>query len=248
MATYRLLLLAGCLITLNGLAGTRVDKKDIINGVRVESGKNNSTRFYTGTTTKTLPYSMKAVASGIVNFSEKCNNAFSDKRKFTNKNIKCRYHNDNLVETLVIKNIKTSGWQKESGEVERYILGRKIYNRGDFGHHELVRIYEGKNSQDQKTVTIVQTMLDDKDVTKYTNPSFSKDSAFDKANSIFTLTEVKANETQLNYHYTAQTDHWILNKEVSIPQVFSSMSKSINDLVKAVSAESSVQHQDLASN
>jgi hypothetical protein len=123
-----------------------------------------------------------------------------------------------------------------------------VYNRGSFGYYELVRIYEYRNSDNKKVIKIVQTMLNDKQARLYTNPVFEKDSAFDESSSTFVLTEVSATETNLNYEYKAETEHWILNKEVSIPQVFASISKSINDLVKTVDLESAIQSRELASN
>lgn len=249
MAITKLLLIAGCLTAATTVsAGAKMDKKDTINGVFVQSGKNNSTRYYSGSISKIFPYQLGTIRNSIVNFDQKCNNSFKDRRRFTNKSISCKYHNDNLVETMVIKNIKSEGWKKETGEVERYILGRRIYNRGEFGYYELVRIFESKNQQNQKTVKIVQTMLSDKEARTYLTPAFERDSAFDKASATFTLTEINSRETDLKYEYSAETEHWVLNKEVSVPQVFSSISKSINDLFKTVDAESVVQTRDLASN
>lgn len=248
MATSKILLLAGCLTTFTFSAHAKMDKKETIKGVVVQSGKSNSTRYYSGSISKVFPYQLSMVKNSIVNFDQKCNNSFKERRQYTDKTTDCKYHNDNLVETIVIKDIKTSGWKKEAGEIERYILGRRVYNRGNFGYYELVKILEGHNEQNQKTLTIVQTMLSDKEAKTYINPSFERDSAFDEATATFQLTEVNNRETEVQYQYNAETEHWVLNKEVSVPQVFSSISKSINDLFKTVDAESVVQSRDLASN
>jgi hypothetical protein len=248
MVIYKILMCAGWLIALHAFAETKMDKKDSIDGVTVLSGKNASTRIYSGSISKTFPFPLKTVVKSIVNFQEKCNNSYKDRRKFTDKNTDCKYHNDNLVETILVKDIKRTGWTKEHGEVERYLLGRQVYNRGSFGYYELVRVYEGQNANNQKTLKIVQTMMEDKEVKNYTNPSFEKDSAFDHATSTYILTEIGPKETSLDYEYKADTEHWILNKEVSVPQVFSSISKGINDLLKTVDAESNLLCRDLASN
>lgn len=248
MANYKLLMCAGWLLTTAALAGTKMDKKETIHGVLVETGKQDSVRIYQGTVSKNYPFNLNTIKNSIVNFQDKCNNDLKDKRQYTDKNISCKYHNENLVETLVVKDIKNSNLPKESGEVERYILGRQVYNRGSFGYYELVRIYEGKNEQNQKTIKIVTRMLSDKEVKSYVNPKFEKDSAFDASVSTYLLTEISPNETNFTYQYKAETEHWILNKEVSVPQVFASISKSINDLLKTVSAESAIQIRDLASN
>lgn len=248
MANYKLLVCTGWLLTTAAFAGAKMDKKETINGIIVETGKKDSVRIYQGSVSKTYPFNLTTIKNSVVNFQDKCNNSLKDKRQFTDKKTPCKYHNENLVETLVVKNIKNSGWKKEEGEIERYILGRQVYNRGSFGYYELVRVYEGKNEQNQKTLKIVTHMLSDKEAKAYINPKFEKDSAFDRSVSTYVLTEVSPNETNFAYQYNAETEHWILNKEVSVPQVFASISKSINDLLKTVSAESAIQNRDLASN
>lgn len=248
MANYKLMVFSGWMIATAAFGATKMEKKETINGVSVQTGKDNSVRIYQGFITKTYPFKIETVKNSVVNFQEKCNNSMKDRRQFTDKNISCKYHNENLVETIVEKNIKTSGWTKEPGEVERYILGRLVYNRGSFGYYELVKIIEGKNEQNQRTIKIVSKMLSDQEVRTYINPKFEKDSAFDDSVSSFTLTASGPNETTMSYQYSAETEHWILNKEVSVPQVFSSISKSINDLLKTVSAEAAVQNRELASN
>lgn len=248
MAIYKFILCLGWIISLHAFAETKMDKTDSINGVTLQSGKEDSTRIYRGSITKTFSYGIDSVIKSIVNFQEKCNNALKERRQYTDKSVDCKYLNDNLVETIIIKDIKQTGWEKEPNEIARYVLGRQIYNRASFGHYELIRIYETKNAQNQKTITIVQTMMSDNETKKYTKPLFEKDSAFDKSTSTFTVTEVSPKETLVNYEYQGITEHWILNKEISVPQVFSSISKSINDLVKTMDTESSILTRELASN
>lgn len=247
MANLKYVLCASWMITLGASAAVKFDKNDTISGVKVESGKKDSTRLYRGSFNKTFPFALETVKSSIVNFHEKCNNKYKERRQFTDKNTDCKYHNENIVETIVVKDINQSGWTKSEGEVERYVLGRQVYNRGSFGFYEMVQVIESKNAQNQKVLTVTQRMLSDKETTLYTKPKFDRDSAFDKTTATFVLTEVSPNETTLSYEYNAETEHWILNKEISVPQVFSSISKSINDLVMTMDEESKLQSRDLAS-
>ena len=248
MAFLKVILCSSLLVSLGASAATKIDKKETINGVTVESGKEDSTRVYRGSITKSFPYPLTAVKSSVVNFEDKCNNKYKNRRQYGDKNRDCKYHNENLVETVTVRDINKEGWSKEANEVDRYVVGRQVYNRGSFGYYELVRVMEGKNEQNQKTLTIVLEMLDDSQAKTYIKPAFSKDSAFDKSLSLYVLTEISPKETTLTYAYEAETEHWVLNKEVSVPQVFASISKSINDLVKTVDAESSKVTRDLASN
>ncbi len=223
------------------------DKKDNINGVELASGKKDSTRTYQGLASKSIMHPIAIVMKGVTNFAEKCNNAYKDKRKYTNKAIDCKYHNENMVESFVIQDIRKDGWTIVEGEVERFLIGRQVYNRGHFGYYELVQVFHGKNKENQQTYKIVLRMLENSEAKAYVEPKFEKESAFDKSSGVFTLTEVGPSETKLTYKYMAETDHWVLNKEMSVPQVFASITKSINDLVKTVDMESVSQTRELAS-
>lgn len=221
------------------------DKVQELNGVNLKSLKEKSVRTYSGSMEKVLPFPLEVVKKGVTNFTDKCNNSYKSKRKYTPDMTDCRYHNDHIVESFVVKDIREMEYFKEVSEV--YLLGRRIYNRGAYGYYELVTVRDGMNDKNQKTVTVTLRMLDDKEAKLYTTPKFSKESAFDSSNSTFTLTQITPGETQINYEYSATTDHWLLNKEISVPQVFASISKSINDLVKTVEDESSYQKRELAS-
>jgi hypothetical protein len=247
MAILKLMVFICWFIAIQSFASPGLDKQETINGVRLESGKKDSTRFYNASVTKTYGFPLSAVEKSVVDFENRCNNAYKDKRKFTDKKNNCKYHNENLVETLIIKDIRIQGWSKVAGERERYLLGRQIYNRGNFSHYELIQVIDGVNQQQQKTVRIIQTMLSDEETKIYTSPKFDKDSAFTKAVAVFELTAISEKETKLTYTYQAHTDHWLLNKEVSVPQIFSSISKNINELVTNLDTESLVVSRSLAS-
>lgn len=221
------------------------DKTEELNGVALKSGKESNVRTYIGSVEKTFSYPLELVQKSITNFTEKCNNDYKDKRQFTDQNTPCKYHNDHLVESFVVKDIRSTESFKHLSEV--YLLGRLVYNRGSFGYYEMVQISHGVNEKNQKTATIQVRMLSDDEVKLFTSPKFAKESAFDESQTTYTLTEVAPNVTHLTYSYLAETDHWLLNKEISVPQVFASISKSVNELMKTVETESSYQKREIAS-
>lgn len=231
-------------VSLNAQAGMTIDKTEEINGVGLKSGKMESVRSYSGSIHKQFPYPLEIVKKGITNFSEKCNNSYKSKRQFTSQGANCKYFNEHLVETIVIKDIKPV--EAYMG-TEHYLVGRQVYNRGSYGYYELVQIKSGMNDKNQKFITISLKMLEDSEVKNFIEPKFGKDSAFNHSSSLYTLTEIGPSETQMTYEYQADTNHWILNKEISVPQVFASISKSINDLMKTIETESSLQKRELAS-
>lgn len=222
--------------TLSFSLQAETDNTQNLYGVTLNSYKVDSNRTYTGTTEKNYPFPIALVKNGITNFTDICNNDFKSWRKFTPSETDCKYHNEHLVETFVVEE-----------KLNRYLIGKRIYNRGSSNYYELVEVKESKNQKNQKTITVEFNMLADQEVKAFTSPKFSNDSAFDKSSTTFVLTEISPYQTHLTYNYTAETDHWLLNKEVTVPQVFASISKSINNLLKTVEAESSYQKRKLAS-
>lgn len=233
-------------ILISSVHAAVAERTDEINGVKLESGKVDSSRFFKGTVAKTYSFPIEVVKSSVMNFEGRCNNEYKNKRTLTDKNKECKFHNENLVESIIIKDL-ISGQAKEENEVDRMVVARRVYNRGSYAYHELVKVYEYKNGQNQKVTKIVQTMIEDSETKKYIKPLISKDSVFDTNEGTFILTEASPTETKMEYTYEASTTHWILNKEVSVPQVFSSISKSLNDLIIVVNKESASYSRGIAS-
>ena len=221
------------------------DKEESLNGIRLKSGKSHSVRTFLAHIEKKFPYPVELVKKGITNFTDKCNNSYKNKRKFTSRQTECRYHNENLIETFVVQDMRPMEDFKRFNEV--YLLGRQVYNRGIFGYYEMVTITEGRNEKNNKVVTIKLRMLDDNEVKYLITPKFSRESSFDKSTTIFTLTAITPEETHVKYEYQAETDHWLLNKQISVPQVFVSIGKSMEELIKSVDTESGRQKRELAS-
>lgn len=216
-------------------------------GITLTSKKKDSSRSYIALTERIIPSSIEVVKNAIINFKDKCNNKYKDKRKFTSKKFHCKFHNNNLVETFEIKNLKTdiekntdaksrnlTHENKCSTQLEHSILGRKAYNRGAFSYYELLQIEEKKCTGRPKEMTISGVMLSDQEVKKFISPAFKKESAFNQAKWSFRLIEQSEKQTKVEYEYNALTDHWLLNKEVSVSQVFKSISDSVNDLLNSV--------------
>lgn len=242
---FKALSLITLFVTTAAHASPEYDKWQELSGISLKSGKENSVRTYSASTHKTLPYSMDLVRKGLTNFGEKCNNDYKDKRKYISESYNCRYHDENSIETFKVTDIHRTEDLKKFKEV--YLLGRQIYNRGSYGHYELVTVQETKNEKGQRVVSVSLRMLNDKEVSLYTTPKFERETSFDSSVSTYTLTEISPNETDFTLEYNALTDHWLLNKEISVPQVFAGISKDISDLVKTVEEESSFNTRDIAS-
>lgn len=247
MLFIRTLMILTTLFSFEISAKTKYDRKERQKDVSLATGKNDDVRSYHATTTKVLNFSMVAVKESILNFADKCNNAFRKKRELTSTEYDCKYHNENIIEQFVLKDLRRGEWLKDDHETERFVVARKIYNRGESGHYELVKIKETHNVLKQKTVTIEEEMLTNDQARNYVSVKFEKDSAFKTSRTRYILTEIAPEKTELRYIYKGTTTHWVLNKEVSVPQVFSSLSESIHNLVTSIATEAGVQSRSIAS-
>lgn len=213
--------------------GVELGLEKNINGVSLHSGKVDSTRIYHGTISKIINAPLKRTFAAIDNFEDKCNNEFKGKRKFQDKNKDCKYHNHNLIESVITKKINYTG-PKEPNEVERYVVTRYIYNRGAFQQNDLMIVLNYKNDKKQDVMHIKQFMLSDDEAKKYLDNPIKKDSAFKEARGNFIATKLDENKTQFDYEYIGKTDHWMLNKEMMVNEAYEGIAKGIIFLVESI--------------
>lgn len=225
------------ILAATSFASGKYDRKEKMKGVSLQTGKDDDLRNYRGFTKRSLPYPADVVLKSILSFSDHCNNDLSNKREFTPASHQCRYHDENIIESFVVSDLKP-GWLPEHGEVNRFVVGRKVYNRGVYGYYELVQVIRGKNKAGQTTHVVSSRMLEDKEAKKLINVKLKQESSFEKTDVQFVLTEASPTETEVNYTYESSTRHWVLNKEFSVGQVFSSISSSINHFMSSVAMES----------
>lgn len=210
----------------------KVEESKTIDGVKLGSGKTGGVRYYQGEVNKDYDVSLDKMFELVMDFSNRCNNEYKDQRKYLDKNFNCRHENKNLIETLVIKEIKQVE-PKEPNEVERFVMHRYIYNRGNFQHTEIAKVFKYKNEQGEDVIKLAYRMVDDKEAKKYVDKIAKKDSAFLETKGTFILTSKGPKKTHLNYVYESKTDHWLLNKSMVVAEFFENMSKSMNNLLSA---------------
>ena len=247
MLFLKTLMILTTLISFEVSAKAKFDRKERQKEVSLASSKTDNVRSYHATTTKVLNVPLNIVKDSILNFSDRCNNAFRKKRELTSTEYDCRFHNESLVESLIVKSLRRGSWMKEEDEVERFVVARKVYNRGESGYYELVKVKESTNILKQKTFVIEQDMLSNDDARNYVSVKFKKESPFETSHIRYTITEIAPGKTELRYIYKGTTTHWVLNKELSVPQVFASISKSINNLVSSIGTETEIRARAIAS-
>lgn len=221
-------LLAGSLTT--WAAEVQFDRRDKFHGVTVESGKSDDVRAYRASFTHIIPANIHEVRAGIVNFTEKCDNQHSERREWMRRDTLCAFSNESMVETRVERNLKENFYLM--GETDRYVLSRRGYNRGSFQYQELVREVVQNNGG---TIQIQQTMLSEEEARRWlVSAPLRRDYAYDRLTTTYTLTKLSDMSTELKYESRAETTHWLLNKELVVPQVLASLGRGAKDLRTSV--------------
>lgn len=227
------------IVTFEGHAKAQIPKLDevkTIEGVKLGSGKKKDVRHYQGEINKTFDTSLDKMFSLVMDFKNRCNNDYKDRRKYLDKKHTCKHHNKNLIETVLIWNTKFKG-PKEKNETDRFLMRRYIYNRGSFQHTELAQVYKYKNEKGEDVIKLAYRMLADKEAKKYIDKVTERDSAFLETKGTFILTKKGENKTNIYYKYESKTDHWLLNKSMVVGEFFENMSKSMNNLFSAFSKD-----------
>jgi hypothetical protein len=193
----------------------------IIDAVLLETSKTKSTRHLKATKSVTLNLNLEDSLKLVLNFDEKCNNKFKDKRRWTDKGVDCKFHNNNLIETVYFRDIKhrNLSWK------DHFLLLRHGYNRGSFLYFEEISV-----EQSDKESHVRQRLLSDEEVKNFLDTKLETEFSFNKVAGHFHLTQLDLNKTQLTYTYESSTDHWLLNKEIMVSEIFESTAKGINDL------------------
>ncbi len=195
-----------------------------INDVQLETSKTDGVRKLKATKQTELSLNREESLNLILNFDEKCNNEFKHKRKWTDKQANCRFHNNNLIETVYYRDIKN----KNAKFKDHFLLLRHGYNRGGFLYFEEITV-----ESSEAEVHIRQRLLSDAEVKTFIDTPLETNFSFQKVDGHFHVKSIDANKTQIIYTYESATDHWLLNKEMMIDQIFSSTANGLNDLFKS---------------
>lgn len=221
------------------LAFSQIPKMEdvkVINGVTVGSVKVGKVRHYQGEITQEYDVNIDVLFNSVMDFESRCNNDFKDKRKHFSKDHGCRHHNKNMIETVIVQDIKPVE-KKEENEVDRFIMKRYIYNREAFEHNELAKVYRYKNSDKLDEIKLDYRMISDDEAKKYIDKTANKESVFINVDGLFILTKLSASKTKLYYRYYSSTDHWLLNKSMVVGEFFENMSNNMKELFSNFQAD-----------
>ncbi|MBT3980592.1 MAG: hypothetical protein HOE90_04515 [Bacteriovoracaceae bacterium] len=222
VVTFSCLLIISAALSETVVDGIKLGDKKTEKGVVLESGKKGDVRIYRAEINKEIEGPMSEVMTKITNFEEKCNNKYKRRRKDLDRKFECPYKNQNLVESFVIRDIKKV-YKAEKYETDRWVIKRRVYKRGTYVHNDLLTIKRFENAKKQKTVEIKHIMIPEEEAKKYIDNPADNNEPFDFITGTYTLTEIAPGETLVNYVYLSKTDHFLLNKDIAVGQVYSSM-------------------------
>lgn len=219
------------LILINAEAEEKYDRFEKIQNVTLQTGKEGSERHFRAFTKMELPFTTEAALEELLDFESSCNNDLSHKREHLSKDHHCKRFDRDVIENVVIKKIKNAKGL-EAEEVTRFLVGRRVYNRGDYSYYELVRVF--KKPQGYR---VTLELLKDKAARDYLNPKLKFDYFFHQKNTEYLLSKKSDSQTELKLITEASTRNWFLNKAFSVGQVFQGLVTETSDVLGRFTTE-----------
>lgn len=207
-----------------------IDKQLSRNQMNFKTGKVDSFRHYFAETSKIINQSAKSFIEAYKRTDDRCDNSLKSSRRFSSKNYECKFHSEDVVESVKYK-IITPGYSKHD-----YVATKYIKKQGNQILQQLITIKE-EYIGGVKHYTIVDKSIDDKLSKKLTGKNLKFDATIKNASSTFIVKELSSNKIKVTYKYTMSTDHWLVNKSFITGRVFSSIEDSVAKLFKVMSQQ-----------
>lgn len=210
---------------LNAAAEEKYDRFEKIHNVSLQTGKEGSQRHFRAFTKAELSQEADSVLEELLNFETSCNNDLAHKRQVLAKDHHCKRFDRDVVENIILKQLKDVR-PLARDELKRFIVERRVYNRGEYGYYELVRVFK---RPDGYRVTL--ELLKDKAAREYVEPKISFEYFFHQKNTEYILSKKAEGMTELKLITEASTRNWFLNKAFSVGQVFQGLVTETSDLL-----------------
>lgn len=193
-------LLLGLLV----VGGISFDHRDTFEGVEVHSTEVDGARVFYMTRTHTFPLDMATVYDYLLGFDRRCNNEHRERRKFIPRDFNCPYRSASIVENVIERSLKKDAPAEEGVDL-RFILKRRIYNRGSFSYNDLVTV---RTRGAEKRIDY--RMLTGEEAKTYIDSPLEFNSAFHGTRGSYSLKARGERGTEVVYTYFTRTNHWLL--------------------------------------
>lgn len=219
------------LVLTNVQAEEKYDRFEKIQNVTLQTGKEGSQRHFRAFTKMDVPLATESALEELLDFETSCNNDLAHKRNHLTRDHHCKRFDRDVIENIVIKKLKTPD-SMETDEVRRLLVGRRIYNRGEYSYYELVRVFK---KPDGYRVTL--ELLKDKAAREFLDPKLKFDYFFHQKNTEYILTKKSDSVSELKLITEASTRNWFLNKAFSVGQVFQGLVTETGDVIGRFTSE-----------
>jgi hypothetical protein len=207
--------------------GKEMEGKKEIEGAILHNLKIGDMRIIDARRDVELEIPLTILAQKVLNFEERCNNEFAERRELSDKKKQCPVLNHNLVESVKIPFKLDYKYEKLTGEKERFVLWRKIYNREEYYYYDLVTVVE-INSE----ITISYKMLSDDEAKALIDNPRARNTAFSFIEGGYVLKSDGPAKTKVQMLYLTKTDHWLLNSGPALSVIYKNVAKGFNNTLE----------------
>jgi len=201
----------------------------IIDGIKVTTNTKNEFKSFQAVGNTIISASLNAVKNEILEFNHRCNQELKNKRKFVEKDFKCKFHNPSLVESIIIRNLKKRKYKNDPSIIDEFLVWRNVYNRNAYSYYDLVLV----KKIDSSHLEVSYEMLSDHEVVFYLDKFTKKNTAFNKSGGVFKVK--KSNKkVSLELNYLSETDHWLLTSSMAEGTIMEKVANGTKLAIEAV--------------
>ncbi|MBH47354.1 MAG: hypothetical protein CME71_04195 [Halobacteriovorax sp.] len=213
--------------------GVELGKEEKIKDVIVRSAEKSDSRIYLANYNAVFNGSFDKALSYVLDFPKRCNNSYRKERKLTEKDFECIYHNDNLIESQIIKDLKVK--DENPNIVDRFVVKRRIWNKGLHSYNDLVTVTkETPKENEVRRLTVSYRLLKDDESKKLIDDPVPFNNAFYYTMGTYRMAETKDGKVTVEYSYETKTDHWFLTSSMIQGSIYSSIANGTRYAVDGI--------------
>tara|TARA_R110000868_G_scaffold132381_10_gene343362 strand:- start:2924 stop:3652 length:729 start_codon:yes stop_codon:yes gene_type:complete len=204
--------------------GVELSKEEKIKDVLIRSGEKSDSIIYLASYKTQFDGSFDKALEYVLDFPKRCNNSYKKERKLTAKDFECVYHNDNLIESQIVKQLKVE--DKNPAIVDRFVVKRRIWNKGLHSYNDLVTVTKQEPKENEvRRLTVSYRLLKDEESKSLIEDPVPFDNAFYYTVGTYRMAETKDGKVTVDYTYETKTDHWFLTSSMVQGSIFESIAK-----------------------
>lgn len=215
------------------LDGVPLNEEKKIKDVLIHFGEKDDMRLYYAFYNTHFAGDMEKALEFVINFPNRCNNSYRKERKFLEKDFNCPFHNENLIETQIVRELKKK--EEVPGMIDQFVLKRRIWNKGLHTYNDLVTIKKIPTKEGElKAVEVTYRLLTDEESKSFIDNPVPFDNAFFYTVGTYRLAQTKDGKIDVQYSYATKTDHWFLTSGMVQGSIHSSIATGVRLAVDSI--------------